>query len=83
MQPASSGAVSARKAAITRSKTKETKLRVYSLSELFRLTRAELFALHAQIVAELPALTKTDRDVALNNVRKIRRVLAQPQLRPG
>jgi len=56
-------------------------MRAYSLNELFCLTRAELFALHARIVAELPVLSETDRHVALGNLRKLRRVLARA--RPG
>jgi hypothetical protein len=51
-------------------------MRAYSLNELFRMTRAELFALHAWIVAELVALPEADRAVALDTLRKIRRVLA-------
>ena len=51
-------------------------MRAYSLSELFNLTRAELFALHARIAAGLPALGEADREVALDNLRKLRRVLA-------
>lgn len=54
-------------------------MRAYSLNELFRLTRAELFALHARITAEVPTLCETDREVALDNLRKLRRVLAHPQ----
>ena len=52
-------------------------MRDYSLNELFCLTRAELFALHARIVAELPTLSETDRHVALDNLHKLRRVLAR------
>jgi len=57
----------------------------YSLSELFRLTRRQLFALHAEIVAELarlPAEGAPDGEVALANLRLIRRILAQPALTP-
>jgi hypothetical protein len=61
-----------------RSKTTEAKMRKYSLAELFNFTRAELFALHATILTELAALTDTaDRDIALGNLRLIRRALAQ------
>jgi hypothetical protein len=82
MRPASFGAVLCRTAAITRSKTKETKMRAYSLNELFYLTRGELFALHARIVAELPALCESDREAALDNLRKLRRALAQVRPEP-
>jgi len=54
-------------------------MRAYSLNELFCLTRAELFALHARIVAELPTLRESDRETALDNLRKLRHVLAHPQ----
>jgi hypothetical protein len=77
MQPASFGAVSRPSAAMTRSRMKETKMRAYSLSELFNLTRAELFALHSRVVGELPTLPVTDRPTALEILRKIRRVLAR------
>ena len=40
-------------------------MRAYSLSELFCLTRAELFALHARIAAELPQLHDAERATAL------------------
>ena len=55
-------------------------MRVYSLTELFCMTRAELFALHAQIASELAALPdgSSDRPVALDLLRAIRRVLARP-----
>jgi hypothetical protein len=81
MRPASFGAVSGRRPQFRGRDTKETKMREYSLSELFNLTRAELFALHAQIAAELPALFEADREIALDNLRKLRLVLAQ--IRPG
>ncbi len=50
-------------------------MRAYSLNELFCLTRAELFALHARMVAELPALCESDREVILSNLQNIRRAL--------
>ena len=52
-------------------------MRAYSLNELFCLTRAELFALHARIVAELPTLSEAERETALDNLRKLRSVLAR------
>ncbi|MBI3677362.1 MAG: hypothetical protein HY243_12185 [Proteobacteria bacterium] len=57
-------------------------MRAYSLNELFSLTRAELFALHAEIVAELPTLREADREAALDNLRKVRRVLAHAARAP-
>lgn len=59
-------------------------MRVYSLKELFNLTRAELFGLHARITAELNALPESsvERQTALANLRNIRRVLAR-QPSPG
>jgi hypothetical protein len=51
-------------------------MRAYSLSELFNLTRAELFALHSRIVDDLSSLSETDRKTALENLRKVRRALA-------
>lgn len=56
-------------------------MRAYSLTELFCMTRAELFALHTSIVAELATLPESDRTVALDILRQIRRALAQS--RPG
>ncbi len=58
-------------------------MRVYSLAELFCMTRSELFALHARIVAELSALPESDRAMALGNLRQIRRVLAHPKFAPS
>ncbi|HEY2068127.1 MAG TPA: hypothetical protein VGG48_01120 [Rhizomicrobium sp.] len=58
-------------------------MRDYSLSELFNFTRAELFALHARIAAELPALSETGRAKALENLRRLRRVLAQLPVMQG
>jgi hypothetical protein len=47
------------KAALFAVETKERKMiRAYSLNELFCMTRAELFALHAVNVAELSGLTE-------------------------
>jgi len=57
-------------------------MRAWTLNELFRLTRTELFSLHARLVAELPTLRAADRDVALDNLRKVRRVLAHPHFSP-
>jgi len=58
-------------------------MRAYSLSELFNLTRAELFALHSRIAGELPSLADVDRDTALENLRRIRRVLAHARVAPS
>jgi hypothetical protein len=55
-------------------------MRAYSLNELFRLTRNELFELHAKIIIELAELpdASVDRHVAFENLRLVRRVLAHP-----
>jgi len=58
-------------------------MRAYSLSELFNLTRVELFALHARIVAELPALSEGEYTIALETLRRIRRVLGHPHYAPS
>jgi hypothetical protein len=64
--------------------TKEIRMRVYSLEELFRLTRTELFALHHRIAAARMQLPESgpERLVALANLRNIRQTLAQPNLTP-
>ena len=53
-------------------------MRVYFLNELFRLTRNELFELHARILLELNALPfdHPEREIAFDNLRSIRQVLA-------
>lgn len=55
-------------------------MRVWTLNELFRLSRAELFGLHQEIVTALAAMPDNDpeRPAALANLRNIRRVLARP-----
>lgn len=60
-------------------------MRVWTLNELFSLTRAELFALHYRITAELDQLPEgsDDHTIALTNLRNIRRVLARPNLSPS
>ena len=54
-------------------------MRAYSLNELFRLTRNELFALHAETVCELAELPEASSDqvIAFENLRLIHRVLAR------
>jgi hypothetical protein len=58
-------------------------MRAYSLIELFNLTRAELFSLHAKIATELPGLSESDTEIALENLRNIRRVLAVVRCAPS
>ena len=60
-------------------------MREWTLIELFRLTRAELFGLHRDIVIALAVMPENDpeRSVALTNLRNIRQVLAHPKLAPG
>ena len=59
-------------------------MRAYSLNELFRLTRNELFDLHAEIVRELDVIPEDTAElvVAFENLRLIRRVLAHPHFAP-
>jgi hypothetical protein len=59
-------------------------MRVWTLIELFRLTRAELFGLYRDIVNALAAMPDSDpeRPIALANLQNIRRVLARPNLVP-
>ena len=52
-------------------------MRAYSLTELFNLTRNQLFDLHQRITSELPTLSETEREDAFETLRRIRRVLAQ------
>ncbi len=54
-------------------------MQAYTLTELMKLTRAELFALHQRIVTTLPHLTEPspERSTALATLRDIRRVLAR------
>ena len=82
MQPASFGAVSRPSAAITRSGTKEIKMREYSMSELLRLTRPELFRLQAKLLAELPSLDDEELAMAQENIRRIRRAIVGPRYAP-
>jgi len=60
-------------------------MRVYTLKELFRLTRVELFALHHRIASRLGQLPEgsDERGIALTNLRNIRRVLARLNLSPA
>jgi len=55
---------------------------VWTLFELFRLTRAELFGLYQEIVNALAALPDSDpeRRIALANLQNIRRALARASL---
>jgi hypothetical protein len=59
-------------------------MRSYSLNELFRLTRNQLFALHAETAAALTGLADgaAERPILLETLRNIRRVLARPNLSP-
>jgi len=57
-------------------------MRAWSLSELFTLSRKQLFELYARIAGELPTLSETERGIAIANLRRIRSVLAHPQYRP-
>ena len=59
-------------------------MRIWTLSELFRLTRAELFGLFQEIVNAHAAMPDGDpeRPIALANLQNIRRALARPLLAP-
>jgi hypothetical protein len=59
-------------------------MRVWTLFELFRLTRAELFGLYREIVNALAAMPDSDpeRPIALANLQNIRRALARPHHAP-
>lgn len=59
-------------------------MRAYSLTELMKLTRNELFALHRQITDTLALLPEgnPERVIALANLRDIRRVLARNEFAP-
>jgi len=65
--------------------TKETKMRAYTLTELMNLTRAELFALHRQIVDAIALLPdgSPERLAAIATLRYIRRVIARCEFAPG
>ena len=59
-------------------------MRAYTLTELMNLTRAELFALHQQIVDAIALLPdgSPERFAALSTLRYIRRVLARCEFAP-
>ena len=59
-------------------------MRSYSLTELFGLTRNQLFALHAEVVSALAGLPKASPDgaILLATLSNIRRVLATPKFSP-
>jgi hypothetical protein len=59
-------------------------MRVWTLIELFRLTRADLFGLHRDIANALAAMPDGDpeRPIALANLQNISTVLARPRPAP-
>jgi hypothetical protein len=59
-------------------------MKLYSLAELFNLSRAELFALHRENAANFDhhPVGSPERDTAQTNMRLIRRVLAGPHYQP-
>ena len=59
-------------------------MRTYSLNELFRLTRTERVALHAESVANLAGLPDDapERPALNASLHNVRRVLATPKLSP-
>jgi hypothetical protein len=74
----------ARRPRWSRSKTKEMKMRTYSLTELMILTRAELFALQRQIADAIVALpdSSPERLTALSTLQYVRRILARREFVP-
>jgi len=54
-------------------------MRVWTTLELFRLTRAELFRLYAEIVTAMADMSESSfrYGIALGNLRRIRAVLAR------
>jgi hypothetical protein len=84
MPPASIDVCPPQKAALSAVKPMETKMRSYTITELFCMTRAELFALHQRVVAETLSVPESDpvHALGLANLRLIRRVLAKPGLSP-
>ena len=56
-------------------------MRAYTLTELMNLTRAELFALHRQIVDAIALLPEAPR--GSRHAADIRRVLARCQFAPS
>ena len=84
MQPASFGFFVCRTAAITRSETKETKMRVISVTELSRLTRTQLFALYTQMQAVLSDLDQESPEYqfVLGTLNNIKLVLFRKQPAP-
>jgi hypothetical protein len=79
-----SGAGPPQKAAIGAVETMEETMRVLTLNELMRLTRAELCALAAQITAALPTFREgsPQRTAAYINLGNIRAVLARRDFSP-
>jgi hypothetical protein len=75
----------ARRPRCARSKTKEKKMRAYTLTELMHLTRDELFALHRKNGDALALLAEgsPERLAALATLRNIRLVLARREFAPG
>jgi hypothetical protein len=60
-------------------------MKLYSFTELFNLSRAELFALHQEAAALLDRqpIGSPEHDAALSNLRMIRYALAGFRPRPG
>lgn len=85
MQHAAIGAHPVRKkAAMSAAKPMEEKMRVLTLTELSRFTKAELHVLLRRIASELPNLEEGSTELrnAHINLQNIRRALARPDFRP-
>jgi hypothetical protein len=64
---------------------KEEIMKLYSLTELFNLSRAELFALHREtfVIFDSSPIGSDERETALANLGLIRRILAGPHHHPA
>ncbi len=60
-------------------------MRAWTLTELFRLTRAELLNLHRDMITVLAVMPDNDpcRPVAVSNLSLVRHVLTRPNPSPG
>jgi hypothetical protein len=85
MRLVSDGEGPPQKAAMSAVRMPEEIMKVWTLSELFRLTRAELFGLHRAISSEIAGVPaeSPEREVALDNLRRIAKALSLANIAPG
>lgn len=59
-------------------------MKTYSISELFNLPRAQIFALHGGVAVEIASLPANDLSfiAGMEDLRRIRRVLSRMALTP-